>query len=144
MKTRLDKWGYYKNLKRGDVASLLPQVYSAQSTGEVPILMLRQRPVDLERVEKHRKRAKLQPPQGLQSTVAVGHLARAENHRALPPTLIPQHLKITEKLFHNIDILIKSSFETQRWRFYTNERLILSSPNEDVEKIQPPRIHCRH
>tara|TARA_R110002003_G_scaffold214_33_gene16306 strand:- start:1874 stop:3109 length:1236 start_codon:yes stop_codon:yes gene_type:complete len=135
MKTRLNKWGYYKNLKRGEVASLLHQVYSAQSIGERPLLVLRQRPVDLERVEKHRKRAKLQTPQGLQSTVALGHLARAEHHQVIPSSFTPKHLKATEKLFHNVDSLIKSSFETRCWRFHTNEQLILSSPNEDVEKI---------
>lgn len=134
MKTKLGKWGYYKYLRRGEVTSLLHQVYSAQSTGEKPLLMLRQRPVHLERVEKHRKRAKLPAPHGSQSTVALGNMARAEDHRGIPSTLIPNHLKATENLLHNVDILIKTSFETQRWKFFTNERLILSSPNEDREK----------
>lgn len=92
--------------------------------------MLRQRPVDYEKVEKHRKRAKLPKPEITQQ------IARAQSAPSIPSQYVPAHLKASESLFHSIEILIARSFETAHWKFYSNDRLIHSSPNEDAEKIE--------
>lgn len=97
--------------------------------------MLRQRPVNLEQIEKHRKRARIPSFGQTRTDVNLVNSARPALFQTWFPSLPLRETRVLEKLFHDAEMLIKSSFETHRWKFHTNELIIVSSSNQKVEKI---------
>ena len=95
----------------------------------------RQRPVDLGKIERHRKRAGL--PNQQQSLLDPAQSSTTDIAcQKLPPSLPtsrPLNLRIPEKLFHDIDIFIKGSFEAGFWSFKGNDFIIMSSTSQDSE-----------
>ncbi|KAK3937039.1 hypothetical protein QBC46DRAFT_417323 [Diplogelasinospora grovesii] len=144
LRHKLCQWGYMKNLKRAEVVEILRQVSSRDSAGKDSVVTLRQRPVDLERVRRHEKRAGLQRPmhaaRGLslsQPVTQPGDAAGAVVVCRTPPPALPRSLpvvegqwKISEKLLHDVDTLVKGSFEAMHWSFDTNKGSIRSSPRQ--------------
>jgi hypothetical protein len=137
LKTKLGQWGYTKNVKRCEVVQILRERAHRQPEIRVNGYTFtgRQRPVDLGKIERHRKRAGLPDQQqslldpALSSTTDIAC-------QTLPPSLPtsrPLNLRIPEKLFHDIDIFIKGSFEVGLWSFKGNDFIIMSSTSQDSE-----------
>jgi hypothetical protein len=137
LKTKLGQWGYTKNVKRCEVVQILRERARRQ-----PAIIVngyaftgRQRPVNLGKIERHRKRAGL-PGQQQSLLDPVQSNTTDIIWQKLPPsfpTSQPPNLRIPEKLFHDINIFIKGSFETGLWSFKGNSFIIMSSTSQDSE-----------
>jgi hypothetical protein len=144
LKTQLSRWGFTKYIKRGDVVEVLRAKTSRDAAGKESTFELRGRPINLEQVEKHRKKAWLPPilastdaasPAGLASSSARGIVCRTPppSPRASLPVI--ESWRVPEKLLYDVDVLVKGSFEGGRWKFNGNDSLIVSSPREVEEKL---------
>ncbi|KAH8597199.1 hypothetical protein B0O99DRAFT_592946 [Bisporella sp. PMI_857] len=157
-KARLEKWGYQKYIKRHEVNAIVKEKQQRELQGKETTFFLRDRPVDLMKIEKYRKRDRVQHMTQpinfgkIQQLHSINHdkvameLAPLRNQIAglistTPPTsplqrplASPQVWKIPEKLLYHIDIYIKGSFECGDWYFFNNERLIESSKHAALEQ----------
>lgn len=154
-KARLEKWGYQKNTSRHTVTAVLREKKQRESQGKESTFFFRGRPIDLEKVERFRDRARIQHterPINLERVEGQRSLAQVNTSNGLqfhPAGLVsktpprsplqrslstPRVWNIPEKLMYNIDIYIKGSFEHGDWSFNGNERLIESSQNQESEQ----------
>jgi hypothetical protein len=125
--------------------------------GKETTFFLRDRPVDLEKVEKFRKRERIQHMKqqiNLEKVQELHSVDRDQTSRGMPllqakptglisrtpprsplqrPLASPQVWKIPEKLMYHIETYIKGSFECGDWHFFHNERLIESSKHQASE-----------
>jgi hypothetical protein len=105
-------------------------------SGDGSALALRQRPVNLEKIEKHSRRAF---PRYLRPELLT-KLAQDPRKEALDQSLpqslpVFQNWRLPEKVLHGVDALVKSSFESGRWCFNGNDLIINSSPSQ-VSEVQ--------
>lgn len=109
-----------------------------EEAGESLSITLRQRPISLEKIDKHSRRAfprHLWPDLLSKSTQSV----RRDGSYTSPDQLLPQSLpvfqqwRLPEKLLRDVDALVKGSFESGRWNFNGNDLIINSSPTQVVE-----------
>ena len=108
-----------------------------ESAGKESTFTFRNRPVDLEKIERYRKRNKLDFHQRslfkTNQTPKTGVVCRT-------PPLLPKSLPVTqawrvfEKLLFDVNNHIRVSFESGVWTFDGNERLIRSSPAQSSER----------
>lgn len=99
-------------------------------------------PVDIEKVEKYRKRNFIQvagnkslfePLEGknTRDLICITPPPSSSPHR---PLATPQVWNISEKLFYDVDVYITGSFESGPWVSNGNERLIESSHSQSLER----------
>ncbi|KAG4444026.1 hypothetical protein IFR05_000486 [Cadophora sp. M221] len=159
-KARLEKWGFHKNTKRRDVLAILREKKLRELTGNESAFFIRNRPVDLEKIEKFRKRDRIEPieqsinprrlqelpsldqrPEVRQSKLSQVQFQARELVSKTPPASpiqrllsSPRQWRVPEKLFYDVDLYIKGSFESGEWRFNGNELIIESSKSQPAER----------
>lgn len=107
--------------------------------------MLHERPVDLERIERHGHRAGFQLVQQgslwRPDLCGTGTVICRTPPLSLPPSLpVLEPWRIPEKLLHDIDTLIKGSFEAGHWRFNGNGLIINSSLTTEVQSFRSENL----
>jgi hypothetical protein len=138
LKTKLSQWNYGKNFKRSDVVHILREKALRHAAGisREHAYTLRQRPVNLVRIERHRQRAGLVEIEQQclldSSQHIVAHILCQNSPPGSSPTL-PEYYRISEKLLYDVDILIKGSFEGRLWSSKGEDQLIRSSTSQDLE-----------
>lgn len=143
LQSQLTQWGFTKNLKRGEVVEILRAKASRDTAGKESVFTLRGRPVSLEQVEKHRKKfgipaikpGSLSASHDSSDTSSQDIVCRTpppSPHASLP---VVEARRVPEKLLYDIDVLVKGSFEAGRWKFVSNDLLIVSSEHQTAEKL---------
>src|SRR4051794_16754010 len=94
LKTKLSKWGYTKNIKRNEALEVLREKSNREAIGKDYEFTVRRRPVDLEKIQRHGKRAGFQHLQ-------LDTLWNSQNpNRAVvcrtPPPALPTALPVFE------------------------------------------------
>ena len=117
---------------------ILREKAERESIGKDSAFTLQNRPVDLERVERHWKRTGLKNIQHRPNLNPPETPAQDVVCRTPPPPLpnsppVIQHWRVCEKILYDVDILIKGSFEAGHWKFAGNEALMESSPAQEFE-----------
>ncbi|KAK3686163.1 hypothetical protein B0T22DRAFT_492951 [Podospora appendiculata] len=144
LKTKLARWGYAKNIKRSQAAAILGEKSNRDLSCKGYEFTIQRRPVDLRRVERHALRAGLlRRERGSRSTSTSQPQPDDRGTVACrtPPPQLPQalpvikHWRVPEKLLHDIDVLVKGSFESGRWSFNRPELIINSSPAQ-VDEVK--------
>ena len=120
-----------------------------ESVGKDSAFTLQHRPLNLERVMRHAVKARLRPVQ-VSTSAAPNLLVAATVKCRTPPPTLPRQLpmserwRVPERLFYDVEVLIKSSFEANRWRRNeTNgdELIIHSSVKPDQQSFEVQSLH---
>lgn len=135
LKTKLGQWGFGKNVKKDEVIKMIRDKVREQergTTGEYA-LSLMQRPILLQQIERHIRRAGLQDVEhdsllGLRWNPALEKMSQMTMQSPFNPW------RALEKVLYDIDILVRKSFETGQWIFNGNNLMIKSSGSQGLEK----------
>ncbi|KAF2667735.1 hypothetical protein BT63DRAFT_441317 [Microthyrium microscopicum] len=138
LKTKIRKWGFQKNVLRSDVRTILSLLSHDEATDRDMSFSLRDRPVDLKRIENHRKREGMAKAPGkarIDKVLNRGNQAAGANQPFQAPVVVLtlQHYRAPEKLLWEVDVLIKGSFERGCWSFNGNDSIISSTAGQEVE-----------
>jgi hypothetical protein len=114
------------------------------AAGKESTFTLRGRPVTLQQVENHRRRARLDPiranvhvvtPAGVEGGSTRDLVCRTpppSPHASLP---VIESWRVSEKLLYDVDVLVKGSFECGRWKWVSNQLIIESSEQQLQDKL---------
>ena len=120
---------------------ILRQTEQRRSIGKESTFTIDGRLVDIEKVERYRKREFIHPTgnrslfKPLEGKKTKDLICRTPSPLTSPhrPLMNPQVWNVSEKLFYDIDVYIKGSFDSGAWVFNGNERLIESSHYQPLE-----------
>jgi tetratricopeptide (TPR) repeat protein len=99
-----------------------------------------QRPINMDDIQRYSQRNKIKIIPRPQSSIPTSRQLTSNELvcRTPPPAerplQLPPQLRIPEKVFHDVDRLVRRSFESGAWRFAGNERIINSSPAMEEEQ----------
>lgn len=151
LKTKLGKWGYSKNLKRGDALQIIQTKARREAQGKQSAVFLRGRVVDIDKVARHAKRAGLLHPQQQQTALPDESRALVATRDVVcitPPPSLPgslpviQQWRVPEKILVDVDALIRGMFEARSWRPNGHDLLIRSSWSQTSESITLERFRA--
>lgn len=136
------EWGFNRNTNRAEVIKILRQKEQRHLIGKESTFTSEGRPVDMEKVERYRKREFIHVTgnrslfKSLEGTKTKNLICKTPPPLTSPyrPLRTPQVWHVSEKLFYDVDVYIKGSFESDAWVFNGNERLIESSHCQPLER----------
>ncbi|KAK0701708.1 hypothetical protein B0T26DRAFT_757700 [Lasiosphaeria miniovina] len=129
LKTKLGKWGYSKDLKRGDALQIIQTKARREAQGKQSAVVLRGRAVDLDKQQTAL-------PDESRALVATRDVVCITLPPSLPGSLpVIQQWRVPEKILVDVDTLIRGMFEAKSWRPNGHDLLIRSSWSQTSESI---------
>jgi hypothetical protein len=138
MNTQLGRWGYFKNIKRGQAFAIIRERNRRMTEGKDSDFTIQSRPVDLRKVERHCQRAGF----SIKATQCKWHesVSTEVTCRTPPPTtsigfMREEQWRVPEKLLFDVDHFIKGSFEAGLWTWSDQFTILHSSDDQGNEPM---------